>query len=95
MPCEQAEAKGAQELRDAIFGFLPGNAVNAGGELEMLFDGEVVEEAEVFGQHADAALELDGVVTRIESAHFNFAGGGRQQTGEHLDGGGLSGAVRT
>ena len=87
------QAEGVEQLRGARAGFVARHAVDIAGEQEVLFDGEVVEEAEIFGQDADAALEFERVAGGIEAADVDLAGGGGEQSGEHFDGGGLPGAV--
>jgi len=59
----------------------------------VLLHREVVEEAQIFGQHADLALEFQGVAAHLQSADLGFAGSGFEQARKHLEGGGLARAI--
>ena len=68
-------------------------AVHAADEAEILGGGEAAEESEAFRDDADLALDFDGVSGGVEAEDLNAAGGGSEQAGEHLDGGGFACAV--
>ena len=68
-------------------------AVHAADEAEIFGCGETAEEGEAFGDDADLALDFDGVGDGVEAEDLDAAGGGGEQAGEHLDGGGFAGAV--
>ena len=63
------------------------------GEKQVLFHREVVEEAQVFGQDADAALQFQGIGLDVDAANLHLAGRRRKQAGEHFHGGRFSRAV--
>ncbi len=67
--------------------------VHATDEGEVLGCGEAAEEGEAFGDDADLAFDFDGVGGGVEAENLDGAGGGREEAGEHLDGGGFAGAV--
>ena len=46
-----------------------------------------------FGHDADLALHFDGILRQIDAENFACARRGREQAGEHFDGGGFAGAV--
>ena len=52
------QAQRVQQLRRARLGLVPRHAVDVAGQQEVLFDGEVVEQSEIFRQDADAALKF-------------------------------------
>jgi hypothetical protein len=68
-------------------------AVHAADEAEILGGGEAAEEGEAFGDHTDLALDLARVSDGVEAENFDCAGGGGEDAGEHLDGGGFARAV--
>ena len=70
------QAQGMEELIGAGASLVARDAVDVAGEEEVLFDREVVEEPEVFGQDADAALQFQGIPGAIEAADRDFAGSG-------------------
>src|SRR6266404_1482582 len=72
---------------------MPGNSVDVAGQKKVLFDREVVKKAEVLGENADAALDLQAGGGGVEPADPNLAGGGREQPGHHLYGGRFAGSV--
>ena len=55
--------------------------------------GEAAEERQAFGDDADLALDFEGMGGEVEAEDLDVAGGGREQAGEHFDGGGFAGAV--
>ena len=61
-PCSRLSACSSWVVRARVS--CAGHAVNIAGEQEVLLHGEVVEEPEIFGQHADAALQFQGVARR-------------------------------
>jgi len=83
------EGESAEEIVGAACGFLFGQAVDGAGHLEVLFDGEVVEEAEVFGEDSDGGFECEGLTLDVEAGDCGCAGGGGEESGEHFEGGGL------
>jgi hypothetical protein len=68
-------------------------AVHATDKAEVLGCGETAEEGEAFGDNADLAFDFDGVGECVETEDPDTAGGGGEEAGEHLDGGGFAGAV--
>src|SRR5581483_7302590 len=84
-----------QELIAAGGGLAGAQAVNGGGERDMLLDGEIVEQAEALGQNAADLLQRERVFGRIEPGNRDRAGCGRQQAGKHLHDSRLAGAVRS
>ena len=69
-------------------------AVHASGEAEELGAGQTAEQRHAFGHDTDLAFHFDRMSVEIEAEDFDASGTGRKQSGEHLDGGGLSCAVR-
>jgi len=61
--------------------------------VEVLFNGEVVEEAEVFGEDSDGGFEFEGLALDVEAGDGGCAGGGGEESGEHLEGGGFACSV--
>src|SRR5205814_138925 len=70
--------------------------IHATDESEVFARGQVIEERQVFRHHANAALDLERMarVGQVLAEKPDVAAGGREQAGEHLDGGGLAGTVR-
>ena len=68
-------------------------AVDAPVELKIFRDGEVVVETEFLGHVADALADRFGIGAHVEAFDPRGAFAERQQTGEHLDDGGLAAAV--
>ena len=68
--------------------------VDAAVERDVLADGEVLVEREALAHVADVALDALGLAGDVVSGDGRAAGGGREQTGQHPDRGGLAGAVR-
>ena len=68
-------------------------AVHAADEAEIFAGGEAAEERHAFGHDADLAFEFGGVFGEVGAEDADRSGGGREQAGEHLDGGGFAGAV--
>src|SRR5436309_3039565 len=69
-------------------------SIQAAGEVEKLRSSQTTEQRHAFRDNADLALHFDGILLQIESQDFNPPRTGRQQTGEHLDGGRFASAVR-
>src|SRR5262249_56268258 len=72
-------------------------AVGGGGgreEAKVLLHREVRVEREGLGHVADAPLDLGVTGQDVEAGDRGTAGRGRQEAAQHLDGGGLAGAVR-
>ena len=70
-------------------------AVHAADEAQVLGRSEAAEEGEAFRDDSDLSLDFDGVRDGVEAEDLDAAGGGSEQAGEHLDGGGFAGAVGT
>jgi len=68
-------------------------AVHAADEAEVLAGGEAAEQGHALGDDPDLALQLGGVLGQVGAQYADLAAGGCEQAGEHLDGGGLAGAV--
>ena len=56
----------------------------------MLFDGEIVEQSEIFRQHSDAMLQLERRGGGVQAADADLPARGREQAGHHFHSGGLS-----
>jgi len=84
------QAQRVQQLRGARARLVAGHAVDVAGEQQVLFHGEIVEQAEILRQHADAALQLQRIGRGVQAAHSDLARGRRQQAGHHLHGGGFT-----
>jgi hypothetical protein len=72
-----------------------GNVVEAPHQLEELLAGEAFEQGRVFGNIADALLDINGAFGERQTGDGDGSGGGGEEAGDDLDGGGLSGAVGT
>src|SRR5581483_2484335 len=74
---------------------LPGEEEHPADEGEVLAGGQVVEERQVLGDDADVPLGVEGlgVNEHVAAENSDLALGRGEQAGEHLDGGGLAGAV--
>ena len=59
----------------------------------MFFDGEGIEEAEVFGKNSDEALDAQRLFQDIAAGEMHFAGIGSEEAGEDFEQGGFAGAV--
>lgn len=68
---------------------------HAADEGEVFPRGEVVEQREVLGHHADAALHLERAarIAHVLAEDADAAAAGCEQAGEHFDGGGFARAV--
>jgi hypothetical protein len=73
------------------FGF--GDPFQPGDEVEVFVDLHVRIERRRFGQIADAALDLHGLIRDIETGDFGAAFGGWQKAGQDAHGCRLTGAV--
>ncbi len=89
------EAHEVEELVGAVGGGGAVETVHAADETEILGCGEAAEEGEAFGDDAYLALDFDRVGGGVEAEDLDGAGGGCEQAGEHLDGRGLAGSVRS
>jgi hypothetical protein len=87
------EAHELEEFGGALGGGGFIQAIHAADEGEVLAGGEFAEEGHAFGDDADVTFHFDGVVEEILTEDLNGAGGGGEQAGEHLDGGGFAGSV--
>ena|ERR1044071_4820934 len=69
--------------------------IHATDESEIFAGGEVVEERKILRHHANPAFDLKSLsrVAEILAEKPDGAASGREQAGEHLDGGGFAGAV--
>ena len=71
----------------------PVQGVEAGDEVEVLPDGEILVEAEALGHVADLALDRPRLVDDVVAEAGAAAAVGRQQAAQHADGRGLAAAV--
>ncbi|MCY1437419.1 hypothetical protein D9M71_535790 [compost metagenome] len=69
-------------------------AADAGDEFEEAAHRHVAIAGRAFRQVADLPLGLEGLGLDVETEDARGAGGRREETGEHLHGGGLAGTVR-
>src|SRR5581483_8374489 len=69
------------------------NAIDAGEEVEVLLDREIVIERKFLRHVSDAAAHGAGTQRAGFARERAFAGGGLDKTAEHLDGRGFAGAV--
>ena len=82
-----------QQLHGASGGLVSGQPVHAAAEGEVLPAGEALEEAELLGDHADAALDLQGLLDGVHAQHLDGAPVRAIDAGEDGQGGGLPGAI--
>src|SRR5262249_21025788 len=84
------QAQRVEELRGSCAGFVTWHAIDIAGEQEVLFDGEIVKQSEIFRQYADAMLQLERRGGGVQTADADLAACGWEQAGHHFHGGGLS-----
>ena len=72
-----------------------GDAVDTGGELEVLLDRQVVEEARLVGEEGEIPLRFDAVLDDVVAADQDLAVARRMDAGERAERRRLSGPVRT
>ena len=89
------QAQRAQQMVGAGLCLVFVETIHGAGQGKVLFDGQVVEEPQVFGQHPDAALQLNRAQPHIQTANLRFTARRRQQARQYLDCGGLARAVRS
>ena len=63
-------------------------------EFQVLAHRQVLEQRELLGHVADAGAQLLGLFRDAQTQHFDVARRRREQSAQHADGGGFSGAVR-
>src|SRR5579863_1466009 len=68
-------------------------AIHASGEVQEFGSGEAAEQRHAFGDDADLPFDFYGTDVEVESEDLDLPGTGREQSGEHLDGGGFPCAV--
>jgi hypothetical protein len=74
--------------------FPAGEAVHRAAQFQMLFDGERIEHAQVFRQHADHALHAQRLFGDVAAGDQHLAAIGRQQAGQDLQQRRLARAIR-
>ena len=72
-----------------------GDLIQPRHELQVLFDGEVVEEPRLVGHEGEMPFGVDGIVAKVESADADDAVGRRMDAGQRAQRGRLARAVRT
>jgi hypothetical protein len=87
------EAHELEELCGAAGGGGAVEAVHAADEGEVFAGGELAEEGHAFGDDADVAFDVDGVIEEVLAEDLDRAGAGGEEAREHLDGGGFTGTV--
>src|SRR5947209_1205374 len=83
------------ELIEGVFGdsFVVLDLVNARGEVQMLLDGEVVEQARLVGEESQLAFGFDFVRSDFMAANMNGTTSGGDDPGQAAKGGRLACAV--
>jgi len=84
-----------EQRQGALDGYGAGEPVHAADELQELGAGEAIEEERFVGHQTDAPLDIEFAFGERHAQQFNGAGGGRDEAGEHADGGGFARAVGT
>ncbi len=74
--------------------FVPGNAVQSRGQVEIFIHGQFPVQGRGFRQVAEQRLGCTRVLKQVDAADLDGAVAGRQASGQHLQGGGLSGTIR-
>src|SRR5581483_12100298 len=87
------QLKQAQQVFDALAAVGVGDGVEVGHELEVFAPGQLFVKEGVIGDVAEDAFRLERLPLDVVAADSGGAGGRVEQTAEHLDGGGLAGAV--
>ncbi len=83
-----------EQVGDALFGEVGVDMVEAGEVAQVVVTGKPPVQAALAAEdEADLPLNLAGSADDIEAEDAGFSGSGEQQGGEHLDRGGLAGAV--
>jgi hypothetical protein len=88
------QADTVEKLVAALAPFLAGDAVHRGLQPEMLASGEERIECSFLQGGADHPPHLRSLLDHVVAGDRCSPGGGRQQRGEHVDGGRLARAVR-
>src|SRR5256885_17139153 len=84
-----------QELLGTCFGFFATQSVHRTNHQQMFPDGQRIKEREVLRQNTDSLLNFNRRVDNGTSADEDLSAGGRQNSGEHLDGRGFARTVRS
>ena len=93
MPCEQLEQ--FEHLADAIVDAVIGNPVQPGVKREELAGGELLVDEGTIRNEPQRRLGGFGRDGQVVAVDQDVPGGRLQQAGDHANGGGLAGAVRT
>ena len=87
------QAEEAKQAVDALERGCGGEVAELGDHDEVLEAAEVGVEVRLFGDVAEAAAEGEEVVADGTAVEEDVAGGGLEEAGDHLHGGGFAGAV--
>ena len=88
------EADALEQLGAAADALALGQAVQRGLEAQVLAPGQQRVERGLLERGADRLAHVGALADDVVARHARRARGGRQQRGEHQDGGRLAGAVR-
>ena len=84
-----------KKLADAIPRGICGNTVEGGDHFQVFETGERLEHRTGVRDKTDTFFHLDAITKQVVAADGGGAGAGREHTGEHLQCGGFSCAVRS
>src|ERR1039457_5638717 len=90
--CFPSSPEGEDPL-DFLFALLLRDPVDAGEEVEVLADGQIVVEGELLRHVTYALTNCFGPQVSLRARELHGSAGWFQQTAEHADGGGLAGTV--
>ena len=79
------QAQNAQQRAGPFLGFLAAEAIHRTAQFQVLFDGERIEHAQVFRQHADHALHAQRLFGDVATGNQHLAAIGRQQAGQDFE----------
>src|SRR5581483_1749859 len=90
-----AHAGGLQKLRRALFPFSPLDAKQVGIEADVLIHGQILVESEALGHVTEVMLGALRVANHVAARDGGLARIGRHYAGQHAQGGGFPGPVRS
>ncbi len=90
---DRFEPAGLDDVSDSSAAVAALEPLELGSEFEIFLHPHVVVEGHIFGHVADFSTSFDGFSENIVPGDGGDARGGRQITGEHAQGCGLSGAI--
>src|SRR5258708_814576 len=84
-----------EQLGRALGRSLTIQTIHTAHEVQIFGSGQSSKQCHTFRHDSDLPFDLHHLADQIEAENLNSPGGRREQAGEHLDGRGLSGAIRS